>query len=1850
MRKQSRAVLMLLILLASTIVVPLPTAADEEESDAWDPLSQPWAQYGRDPGHSRVLPEHGGSGLSTIETPAINWVAFDSGLGADGYGVAIADMSASITAPEGAKERCGENHLFAVLTYTENSQRNLAIIEGDTAKIAWEVSLGNVDIIRSTPVIVDVDGDSKQEIAIVYDSDSALEVDLWSPDITCDESGWTVSGHSNEKLWSWSDADLRIGIDNAHTWTAPESVTQPLLADLSLDGSPELIIAAVDTTNDEPTVISLPLGLQSPEEDWRVALDRGSHPSDPAFAALDDTSGSVVLTTVDENSGNFWVWRIDGPTGSLDWERVAIQGTDSDDDTPRIRLPGPVVTQLDADAAPEMILTLPSDSNGADDGMGAQFVGMELTSIDEIWRFRAKNGYADAEPLPVDTTGDGITDRVCWATWYSTGVGTTDRDGVAGCHDVTIDPPFREWTRILQSGSGNDNEGEVAISAPISIDLDGEDEPELLVAYGERIFAFDGNTGTSADIGIGWSSPIDVPHRTWASPAVADMDGDGYLDILVGDTLISEAKSDVAPLADGRGIGFTPTDPDPGEMVTISGQYSNIGIVDTDEPVDAVLMMNGIEIERHRVNIAEAIAPSGEGGPITFSVDIEATLGVHSVELILDVNNNLTQTRTDNDNYSTTLVVLEPYVAQIQTPSEVPRSLPGSAQSVNITVANTGSRDAAWTMSYNDSSLPTGWTFTPKNSSDLSLNLERDAPQVIEFEFYVPSDALGSDDAQVPLTLTLDQDQSISTTVTLPLEVQRTRGLSLQGATGLPSGIGFGRPGDVAHVWMMVENVGNAQETTEMQWSSNTWSSSSTIVDYSGNTQWGIELEPNAMQEYLIEVDVPSSTSVGDSTSTTLTLCIGSGSEEICEDFSVTIYASDVASDIPHIRTVPSTGLSWDIESNYAGSKLQWDMSSAGMLKEGWNWSTSGDLSINGTMLEMNGQNGQLMLDLPLDALPMRHFFNQSEESLPNTDLAISLHVLQVFRAEAEVVTPSDGAVFNVSERTKLILRLQNPGNGEDSFILSGVATAGNLSEAPNVSFEISNPLRTLGPGGISMVPVWVTLPDDVPARESFQLVFDWTSTGNPMVSDQANITIEARPDHRWEIDIVQGDNILVTPGQELNLTINLTNIGNTDDLLTLTPNFDVTYQGNDASNWGAQTINSSRLDVFESQIVHLVVEIPEDTWATTTAELTLLASSSGFNIDYNVSTTLEVAAVAGWRIDLTDTSLEVPPNGGEIELLIEQKGNSPAKPYFAKAGQGWNVTIPNNGDMISPGESGTINITVTPPSDAVAGEVGVVSIRISNGNGAGQIVEQVPVRVGSEPGIVIDSKGQWKVREGVQSWPTAWIENTGNDVAIMDLSIPNLPNGWTINGDDVIVVAPSEIKGVPLQIEPASSWNGINIQLDIEVVHPVLGTMVHSIIVNQSDTVLTSSPVHTGRTGEKVSITTNSQTNGIETSLIPLPNVRSNTTHNGMTLHLVGIPSPIHTADCQNIHGDLNELGIGTTTKVWTTCLITANSEHPLVANAWLRASNGEILDNGIIRLNPGQNTTLNLSVTSWDPQPGLITVDALIMDSNGLSLHSKSSTHIVRQSGWNLLVELEVSEEFVTVGIGREGYQMMEGSVCKLDIATADGKWETSIALDIFANRGMQSSPRVDLDRPSEIEDGAEVSATVSCLAPWDIDDNPSDDTMTTYADKKPLVTYESTDVYWSGAIAIIMLIAAYFGGLLNLRRPEPVKKEKPPQIKEQVPSEPKQEIEVVTDDINLDDISFDEEFDDDSVEETEQEIPPEPVVEPEEEVIDIDDSTASGRLSALRREMDSDSEGQSSKSREDLAKRMDSFLKDR
>ena len=125
----------------------------------------------------------------------------------------IADFSASITATSAAIERCGLGELFGVILTSDSGTSTLSIITGDEAKVAWEVDLGQTEVIRSTPMITDIDGDAKPEIILVYDTESSLEVEVWSPELSCSESGWVKSGHENEKMWSLSESDYSIGID-----------------------------------------------------------------------------------------------------------------------------------------------------------------------------------------------------------------------------------------------------------------------------------------------------------------------------------------------------------------------------------------------------------------------------------------------------------------------------------------------------------------------------------------------------------------------------------------------------------------------------------------------------------------------------------------------------------------------------------------------------------------------------------------------------------------------------------------------------------------------------------------------------------------------------------------------------------------------------------------------------------------------------------------------------------------------------------------------------------------------------------------------------------------------------------------------------------------------------------------------------------------------------------------------------------------------------------------------------------------------------------------------------------------------------------------------------------------------------------------------------------------------------------------------------------------------------------------------------------------------------------------------------------------------------------------------------
>ena len=141
-----------------------------------------------------------------------------------------------------------------------------------------------------------------------------------------------------------------------------------------------------------------------------------------------------------------------------------------------------------------------------------------------------------------------------------------------------------------------------------------------------------------------------------------------------------------------------------------------------------------------------------------------------------------------------------------------------------------------------------------------------------------------------------------------------------------------------------------------------------------------------------------------------------------------------------------------------------------------------------------------------MNAIPKRHVFSTTADGISDHDLDFSLHVLQVYRTKATVVapvpnSPTEPVSLFVEVTNQIQLRLENPGNGQDDFILTADTMFNEtMSSNPTVEYNIAIPQKTLGPLATTTLSVDVILSEDTPALEPFWLSFTWTSLGNESV------------------------------------------------------------------------------------------------------------------------------------------------------------------------------------------------------------------------------------------------------------------------------------------------------------------------------------------------------------------------------------------------------------------------------------------------------------------------------------------------------------------------------------------------------------------------------------------------------------------------------------------------------------------------------------------------------------------------------------------------------------------------------
>ena len=171
-----------------------------------------------------------------------------------------------------------------------------------------------------------------------------------------------------------------------------------------------------------------------------------------------------------------------------------------------------------------------------------------------------------------------------------------------------------------------------------------------------------------------------------------------------------------------------------------------------------------------------------------------------------------------------------------------------------------------------------------------------------------PEDALGSDTGYLGLTLTLDSDpENYSAYASLPVEANRTRGLSLRGPDGTTVSSGYGLIGGDANAWILVHNLGNADETPVIQVGGTPWGDTDgdgqtdnvvSLYDLNGNSLPALSLSAGEVKLVTARLTVPSDADLEDFVTTDLTMCVGSEDEEECSTISLSFEASGVVADV----------------------------------------------------------------------------------------------------------------------------------------------------------------------------------------------------------------------------------------------------------------------------------------------------------------------------------------------------------------------------------------------------------------------------------------------------------------------------------------------------------------------------------------------------------------------------------------------------------------------------------------------------------------------------------------------------------------------------------------------------------------------------------------------------------------------------------------------------------------------------------------------------------------------------------------------------------------------------------------
>ena len=760
-----------------------------------------------------------------------------------------------------------------------------------------------------------------------------------------------------------------------------------------------------------------------------------------------------------------------------------------------------------------------------------------------------------------------------------------------------------------------------------------------------------------------------------------------------------------------------------------------------------------------------------------------------------------------------------------------------------------------------------------------------------------------------------------------------------------------------------------------------------------------------------------------------------------------------------------------------------------------------------------------------------------------------------------------------------------------------------------------------------------IEAPTGTPARIPFTIKWEMLSLGNTSVSDTIFGIYEVQQDHQWSYEISepnfpfheQGENgsrILASPGETLNIPIRVVNSGNYDDTLNLTATTSISPFGNDpASPWVVEGDNTEIIDVGKNQTLSLNVTIPNDAWNGTLLTIDWQAIAGDLVYVEAPSHTIEVSHTPSWKVIASGVDLDISPDGEIISMTVVQTGNLPAEPYantYVSGTIGWNVSVESTPGILEPGQSGILEVNITPPSTAIAGQAVQLNIILRNGDGSGWSSATFPVRVDALRNHTLEGDSNWHVtNEG--GFPLLWVTNQGNAPTSINLQVIGGGNGWNLSYPEIIHLSIGEIRGIPINLIPPDNESLSPPTITVRTTDESGIQREKQLNPIRSERSWSNSPVIVGLEGDISTFSFYGQQSGDSARIT-----------GGISLVPDGENWSYNIGETQSL-----EITIGNSdlsAKVFsqspnfrtTTC---SSSMNNTVIESVCIINNGSLEmaytlmitdDRGsLVHVETGiaveDSIVIIYSNVSWTPDVGTRSYSVTIHDRNGIIIETSTKEYEIRDTDWNIgISQFEINgvgeDRTISLTTTRTNKSKIENVRCS--VTYSSGEWIITQDIDM----GGLLNPTVEVLIPSSISDGDQITAYIGCSPPWETDSNPEDNERSLIVNTETGLDSNTQNVITGTGVGLVIILILWAIGFTNPEDKKPNKrkqgteKSRKDSRKMESKSEENLDSDEEDDSIHLEEIEIEEpNYDDEIIEIIEEDIDS---LEETEEVVEQDE----------------------------------------